>query len=459
MPIGKIITPNFGALGISNRLGYPGTEPGFDAGHIAAQGLPFSSHVAGGSYVIDLFRAGKKGAASTSGTFPVGMFNSIPYLKSPSSSDYLSYTNSINITPGTVTTAVIAFVTSSTSGTIYGDNGPWQGIGLSFGNLTVIRNNVSTGVFTPDVNTPYFFAASMSVAANTSNWVAVNLLNGNLQTGSTTCAGMGATSNGTLIVGNGSQALVNGGFCAGMYTANGPLLSIAQLRDWAADPWSYWFPKKEPFPVYVQGIVSANAYTLTAAAGSYTLSGQTASLKKGSLLTAAAGSYALTGQTATLARLLTLTASAGSYAVSGQDASLKKGSLLSAAAGAYTLTGQDVTLTYSGPTSYTLTADAGSYALSGQDASLKRGLLVSASAGSYSLSGQDAALKRALTLTAGAGSYSLSGQDAALKRGLLLSASAGSYAVGGQDIGMSYSGQLSIAAAYYVVKARRRRGR
>ncbi len=48
------------------------------------------------------------------------------------------------------------------------------------------------------------------------------------------------------------------------------------------------------------GGVAANAYTLTAEAGSFALGGQSATLKRGLRLDAAAGSFSLTGQAATL---------------------------------------------------------------------------------------------------------------------------------------------------------------
>jgi hypothetical protein len=90
------------------------------------------------------------------------------------------------------------------------------------------------------------------------------------------------------------------------------------------------------------------AYTLTADAGSFTLSGQDANLTIGRILTADAGAFTL----------------------SGQDAALSVGRVITADAGAFTLTGQDATLTVTpaGGTAYTLTADAGDFALTGQDA-------------------------------------------------------------------------------------------
>lgn len=95
------------------------------------------------------------------------------------------------------------------------------------------------------------------------------------------------------------------------------------------------------------------AYTLTADAGSFTLSGQDAGFVVGRILTADAGSFALTGQ----------------------DAALRIGRVITADAGAFVLTGQDATLTVTpaGGTAYTLTAEAGAFALTGQDAEFRIG--------------------------------------------------------------------------------------
>lgn len=114
-----------------------------------------------------------------------------------------------------------------------------------------------------------------------------------------------------------------------------------------------------------------NAYTLTAQAGSYTLTGQSATLSRNRTLTASAGSYSLTGQSAVITHALavtgyTLTAQAGSYAVTGQSATLTKGRVL--------------------------TAQAGSYAQTGQSAILKRGRLIAAQAGAYTVNGSSATL-------------------------------------------------------------------
>ena len=66
----------------------------------------------------------------------------------------------------------------------------------------------------------------------------------------------------------------------------------------------------------------------------------------------------------------TLTAEAGSFTITGQDANLEHHRSLAADAGSFTITGFDATLTYNPVQSYTLTADAGSFVITGSPATL-----------------------------------------------------------------------------------------
>ena len=87
----------------------------------------------------------------------------------------------------------------------------------------------------------------------------------------------------------------------------------------------------------------------------------------GYTLTAEAGSFTLSGQAAGLVAARKLSADAGAFALSGQTVALRADRLLTASQGAFTLTGQDADLI---APNYTLTADAGSFTLTGQDATL-----------------------------------------------------------------------------------------
>ena len=152
------------------------------------------------------------------------------------------------------------------------------------------------------------------------------------------------------------------------------------------------------------------AYTLTGLAGTYSLTGGTATLKVGRALTANAGTYSLTGGTAVLKAGRALTANAGSYSLTGGAATLTK---------------------TTGTVAYSLTGNAGAYSLTGGSAVLKVGRTLSANAGAYSLTGGDAVLTKtgitAYALTALAGSYLITGGDA------VLTISSATDKVGGDD--------------------------
>ena len=70
--------------------------------------------------------------------------------------------------------------------------------------------------------------------------------------------------------------------------------------------------------------VTSVGYSMTADAGSFTLTGQAVDLDKAVKLSAASGSFSLSGQAATLRHGRTLTADSGSFALTGQDVTLNK---------------------------------------------------------------------------------------------------------------------------------------
>lgn len=90
-------------------------------------------------------------------------------------------------------------------------------------------------------------------------------------------------------------------------------------------------------------------------------------------LTCDAGSFTIAGQDATLRRGYSLNCEAGAFVISGQDATLRRGYSLTCDAGAFVLAGQDATLVYTpgaGAIAYALECEAGAFVISGQDASL-----------------------------------------------------------------------------------------
>lgn len=160
-------------------------------------------------------------------------------------------------------------------------------------------------------------------------------------------------------------------------------------------------------------------------------------------LTADAGTYTLTGQTASLLAARILAADAGAYTLAGQSAGLLAHRVLSADAGSYTMTGEDVALL----AARKLTADPGAYNLTGTDVSLLAHRILTAGAGAFVLAGSDAALLVQRVLQAAAGSYTLTGADVGLLTARRMTAEAGSYILTGLPVTLLYSGDVTPTPA------------
>lgn len=161
----------------------------------------------------------------------------------------------------------------------------------------------------------------------------------------------------------------------------------------------------------------------------------------GYTLTADAGSYALTGVSATIAKTRIVSAAAGSYAYTGIAATLARSKLVTASAGSYTYTGQAATISYTA--GYTLTASAGSYSYTGQSATILKSKILSASAGSYVYTGVSASLIRNKLLVGDSGAYTYTGKDAVISYApsgsYVLNANAGSYSLTGKSASINVS--------------------
>jgi hypothetical protein len=160
---------------------------------------------------------------------------------------------------------------------------------------------------------------------------------------------------------------------------------------------------------------AVNNYTLTAQGGSYTLTGQSATLIRSKLVTASGGSYAIAGQQATItytpaAINYQLTAQGGSYALTGQSATISRDRRLTSSGGSYALTGGTATILRT----KVITAQGGAYALTGQQSVISKSKLITAQGGTYSVTGQQAIIERDRTLTAQGGAYISTGQQATI---------------------------------------------
>lgn len=208
------------------------------------------------------------------------------------------------------------------------------------------------------------------------------------------------------------------------------------------DPFCFLiWPEDDLFALMVAA--GTAAYSLTAAAGNFSLTGVAAGLRATRTLSMAAGAYTLTGKAAGLVPARKVTASTGAYTLTGVAAGLLAARKLNSAAGAYVLTGIAAAFLLGKG----LTAGTGSFTLTGVAAGLRATRKITAAVGSFTLSGQAAGLLRGLLLTAAAGTYTLTGKAASLLYGRVIQALTGAYTLAGQIATLAYSGAAPVLVA------------
>jgi hypothetical protein len=144
---------------------------------------------------------------------------------------------------------------------------------------------------------------------------------------------------------------------------------------------------------------------LLAGAGSYTYTGNSASVLYDRTILAGAGSYAVTGDSASLLWKHILPAGSGVYVYTGDSALLARGYKTFASPGSYVYTGDPAALLWF----HKILAAAGVYAVSGDSASVLAARLLKLVSGVYGVTGDAAALAHGYAVLAAAGSYGLTG--------------------------------------------------
>ena len=110
----------------------------------------------------------------------------------------------------------------------------------------------------------------------------------------------------------------------------------------------------------------------------------------------------------------TITAANGTYAVTGQSVSIFRSKLITASNGTYAVTGQSAVITYSTNVNYALSALNGTYAVTGQSVGINRSKLITASNGTYAVTGQNITVLFSRLLSAQNGVYSVTGQPVSI---------------------------------------------
>lgn len=204
--------------------------------------------------------------------------------------------------------------------------------------------------------------------------------------------------------------------------------------------------------VYFDGFNSATTsggadFPLTAASGSFALTGTATAFNKGFKLTAATTSFALGGTAAALKKGFLLTAAPTSFALTGTAATFNKGFKLTAATTAFTLTGTGVT----NPVTRKLVAAASAFTLTGSAANITKGFTMSAATTAFTLTGTAATPKAGRKIVAATTAFSLSGTASSLEKGFYLSAASGSFALTGTASSLEKGFLLTAATTAFAL--------
>ncbi len=135
------------------------------------------------------------------------------------------------------------------------------------------------------------------------------------------------------------------------------------------------------------------ARILNADAGSFTLTGQDATLLVGTIVAADQASFTLTGQDASFAITIPIVAEQASFALTGQDVAFLHERIMAAAQASFTLTGFDASFVRV----HRLIAAQASFALTGQDAIFRTARGIMAQQAAFALSGRSARLRSSAT--------------------------------------------------------------
>lgn len=237
MPITRIIKP------LRGPFAFPGRKAGVDLTNPASSKLRFSGVASGSNFRSVYGPVGSVSGSPTASTLP-WTGQGAGYATTAQS----SFSGMSTVNDESNTLAAIVFLTTLPAGTtvaVSSSDTITGGVGLSFNSSAALfyirwgRTN-ATSSLTVSTNVPYFIA--MSGDSLSESFVLRRLDNGVLRTDSTAIGTPTTAPSGTFAVGNnGGSRPLNGIISAAMMS--GTRLSLQQLIQWSADPWSFWYPK------------------------------------------------------------------------------------------------------------------------------------------------------------------------------------------------------------------------
>lgn len=235
-----------------NPFVYPGGNPGFDPNHLASGPNLFSVvAVTNGANCISVLQ-GKRGTVNGTPSQIIDGILGPLYSTTLNQSQGTTFTNFSTATNGTATMAgIFKFPATPTSiAELISDNG--SAFQFRVDNSNPDLNFVYSGFtsvnagFTLSANVPYFAAGSSDTSTSVTNFILCRLDNGKTITsvkgGSNSVNAMSGTWNvGDLRTSGGADGGLQ--IAAGMFSS--VKLSQAHLIQWAADPWSFWYPRTQ----------------------------------------------------------------------------------------------------------------------------------------------------------------------------------------------------------------------
>ena len=226
---------------LRNPFTYPSGQAAINLAHPATQNIRLLAVPSHGGGMICIAPGGRMSKVGS----PTSSYAYFPGVYYPSGN--VKHTLiAANETPKVITFAAVVTLTASVaSGTPIANNDAATAAtaSIQFSSLQLAghSNNGtrSSGIFLA-LNTPYFVAVSWY--ASKMNFVATNLLTGQIQSSTTAGLAIATTTSNLLTIGcfYSSGAVLGGHVHAALYSVS--YLNLQQLQQWAADPWSPWYP-------------------------------------------------------------------------------------------------------------------------------------------------------------------------------------------------------------------------
>ena len=244
-------------------LSFPGINSGFDPSHVAANNARFSGVASNAVQFRNLLTGHRANTVNGTPAFVMdGLIGpSVQFGVSPS--DSLDFTGAPSVTDANFTIAAI-FRTNTPSGDFCawfsGSITNYQMYHDQSTNNLAVQGTIGGGGVTstlPIADNTYYFAA-VSVSPTVSNFVTTRLDTGSIRTGTGASPGS-AAGTGTWEVGANAQFSQTAKSQIATAMASGTFLTIPQLRAWAADPWSYWYPTLASVVAFDPAFVSVPA--------------------------------------------------------------------------------------------------------------------------------------------------------------------------------------------------------